>query len=63
MATDKIRFEEVHEYFTKRKWKLLPPYLCYRIFVKPSDPNEPPRWVYVDDDGNVDKDEFNKVKP
>jgi len=65
MARPKISFAEAREHFEKHGWKLLITVQKghYAIFIKPSAPNEPPRWLYLDDAKHIDKDEFDKIKP
>ena len=63
MATKQVSFEKVEEYFRKKRWKYWTFWKNYRYFIKPSDPNERPKWITVDDEGYVDKDEFDRIKP
>ena len=59
----RVPFTEVNAHFEKCGWKLLLYFKKWRIFVKPKEPDEPPRAVRLQDSGEVDQSEFDRLKP
>ncbi len=58
----KVRFEVVLVHLEERGWVLLKIYRRFlRVFARGS--NEPPIIIRVDDNGNVDGDQFEAIKP
>lgn len=55
------KFGEIEAFLRQRGWKLWGRWKCWAVFIKPNSPNELPLPVYVNPDGTVHPDEWNRI--
>jgi hypothetical protein len=55
------KFGELEGRLREHGWKLFGFWKCWRIFIRPNNPNEPPLFVRVNPDCTLDPDEWNRI--